>query len=228
MENFNKQKFLYLCKARFIGKKLICFKTVNSTNDYASRLEDKALKLNKPGDFFEKFNGTVIISETQSGGHGRNYKKWYSPSGGLWFTLILLSKIKAADVEKVNLIMAVSIYEAIKFEFAINTRIKWPNDIYYKDRKICGILSQLNTHYGASFLNIGVGLNVNLSFKEISSGDTQVISNASSIKEIIKNDADREKLLAGILENFEINYEKYLETQDMRNIFSKIGNSISI
>ncbi|MCL4386183.1 MAG: biotin--[acetyl-CoA-carboxylase] ligase [Actinobacteria bacterium] len=228
MENFNKQKFYNYKQTKLIGKKLINFKTINSTNDYASKLENKIIKLNKNIDFYNVLNGTIIISETQTNGHGRNYKKWISPVGGLWFTLILYSNIKVADLEKINLIMAISIYEAIKSEFDIDIKIKWPNDIYYNGKKICGILSELNSFNDAAFLNIGVGLNANNSFKDLFLNNLEVISYASSLKEILNTSINKEKLLCNILKNFEINYENYLLNKDMKNIFLKIKNSILI
>src|SRR5680860_591150 len=106
MKTFNRQEFYDFSKAVNLGNKVFLFKIINSTNDHASLFEDRALKLKKDDVFFKKLNGTVIISEVQSRGRGRNYKKWFSPSGGLWFTLILFLKIKAVDVEKINIIMA--------------------------------------------------------------------------------------------------------------------------
>jgi len=228
MKIFNKQKFHDYCKAGNLGKKIFCFKIINSTNDHACLLEDRALKLNKHESFFKKLNGTVIISEVQSSGRGRSYKKWFSPSGGLWFTLILFLKIRAIDVEKINIIMAVSIHEAIKSMFDLDMKIKWPNDIYFKDKKICGILSELNNSSTWSFLNVGVGLNVNIDFNKTSYGNTLDTVSATSLKEIIKSNINNEKLLACILEYFEINYENYIKTGDLKNIFLKIGSSICI
>ncbi|HEY5501417.1 MAG TPA: biotin--[acetyl-CoA-carboxylase] ligase, partial [Candidatus Humimicrobiaceae bacterium] len=201
-----------------MGKKLFCFKIINSTNDHASQLEDRVLKLKKDDNFLKKLNGTVIISEIQSSGRGRNYKKWFSPSGGLWFTLILFLKIKAVDVEKINIIMAVSIYETIRSMFGLKMKIKWPNDIYFEDKKICGILSELNSSSICSFLNIGVGFNTNIDFNKTSPEDTPDTA-AISLKEIIKDDINKEKLLACILDYFEVNYENYIKTGDLKNIF---------
>lgn len=227
MKTFNRQKFYDFCNAANLGKKIFCFKIINSTNDHASQLENRALKLKKGDIFFKKLNGTVIISEIQSSGRGRNYKKWFSPSGGLWFTLILFLKIKAVDVEKINIIMAVSIYEAIKSMFDIKIKIKWPNDIYFEDKKICGILSELNNSSTCSFLNIGAGLNANIDFNKTPPGDTPDAA-AVSLKEIIKDNIDKEKLLACILDYFEVNYENYIKTGDLKNIFLKIGSTICI
>jgi BirA family biotin operon repressor/biotin-[acetyl-CoA-carboxylase] ligase len=227
MKTFNRQKFYNFCNAANLGKKLFCFKIINSTNDHASQLEDRVLKLKKDDNFLKKLNGTVIISEIQSSGRGRNYKKWFSPSGGLWFTLILFLKIKAVDVEKINIIMAVSIYETIRSMFGLKMKIKWPNDIYFEDKKICGILSELNSSSICSFLNIGVGFNTNIDFNKTSPEDTPDTA-AISLKEIIKDDINKEKLLACILDYFEVNYENYIKTGDLKTIFLKIGCTICI
>jgi BirA family transcriptional regulator, biotin operon repressor / biotin---[acetyl-CoA-carboxylase] ligase len=228
MNIFDKKKFHYFCKTENLGKKIFCFESISSTNDHAGMLEERALRLNRKDIFFNKLNGTVIISETQNSGHGRNYKKWYSPEGGLWFTLILFSRIKASDVEKINIIMAVSIQEAVKSMLGLDMKIKWPNDIYFKDKKICGILSELNNSSEWSFLNIGVGLNVNNDFSKTSSGNVPDLVFAASLREIIKEKIDREKLLANIIRCFEINYENYNEKGDLKNIFKKIDGLISI
>ena len=227
MKTFNRHKFYNFCNAANLGKKLFCFKIINSTNDHASQLEDRVLKLKKDDNFLKKLNGTVIISEIQSSGRGRNYKKWFSPSGGLWFTLILFLKIKAVDVEKINIIMAVSIYETIRSMFGLKMKIKWPNDIYFEDKKICGILSELNSSSICSFLNIGVGFNTNIDFNKTSPEDTPDTA-AISLKEIIKDDINKEKLLACILDYFEVNYENYIKTGDLKTIFLKIGCTICI
>jgi len=228
MEIFNKKKFLSLCKARYYGKEVLYFQNINSTNDHAMKLEDRALKLNKSGNFLNKLNGIIMISETQQNGRGRNYKKWFSPPGGLWFTLILVSKINPSDVKKINLIMAISILESLKNMFGINIKVKWPNDLYYEHKKLCGILSELNSYETVSFLNIGAGLNANISFKNSADSKNGLAGNAISLKEILKQDIDREEILADIIKNFEINYEGYLQFYDLKSIFLKIDNSILI
>jgi len=228
MTTFNREKFYDFSKSVNLGKKIFCFKIINSTNDHADSLEKRALKLKKDDVFFKKLNGTVIISEVQSSGRGRNYKKWFSPSGGLWFTLILFLKIKPAEVEKINIIMAVSIHEAVREMFGLKLKIKWPNDIYFENKKICGILSELNNNMSFSFLNIGVGFNANIDF--IKTGPENIFGDITptSLKEITKNDVDMEKLLVCILKHFEINYENYIKTGDFKNIFLKIGGTVSI
>ncbi|MDD5658571.1 MAG: biotin--[acetyl-CoA-carboxylase] ligase [Actinomycetota bacterium] len=232
MKHFDKKKFSALCKTEYCGKKILYFKSISSTNEHAVKLEDKAVKLKKTDVFLKNLNGTLIISEVQSKGRGRNHKSWFSPPGGLWFTLILVLKLKPSDIDKANMIMAISILEVLKNKYGINIKIKWPNDLYYenhkKHNKVCGILSELNCHKSASFLNIGAGLNANNTFVNLSEKENNLISNAISLKEILKRDIDREHILANIMENFEKNYDRYLQFHDLKSIFSKIENSISI
>ena len=228
MEIFNKKKFLSLCKAQYCGKEVICFKNINSTNDHAIKLEDKALKLNNCSNFFNKLNGAIIISETQKSGRGRSYKKWFSPPGGLWFTLILISRINPYDVKKINLIMAISILESLKNIFGIDLKVKWPNDLYYNQKKLCGVLSELNSYDEVSFLNVGAGLNANISFNNSPDSENSLAGNAISLKEILKQETGREEILADIIKNFEINYEGYMQSCDLKSIFLKIENSILI
>ena len=250
MLNFNKQKFyFYNKKTKLFGKKLINFDLINSTNSYACKFENKIANLKDKNNFIEKFNGTVIISETQSNSYGRNYKRWLSPSGGLWFTLILITNLNILDLENINILMAISIIEAINNNFNLDLKLKWPNDIYYEGKKLCGILSELNSIKNKKFLNIGVGLNVNNSFNEtaddINNNDdddnkkniiNKDLLNAISLIDILKlknnksnNEfINKEKLLSDILSCFEINYEKYLINKDMKNIFLKIKNQILI
>ncbi|MCE5329285.1 biotin--[acetyl-CoA-carboxylase] ligase [bacterium] len=232
MEYFSKKKFLALCKTEHCGKKILYFENLDSTNEHAVKLEDRAVKLNRSGDFLKNLNGVLIISETQQKGRGRNYKKWFSPPGGLWFTLILVLKIEPSDVNKINLIMAISILESLKDRYEINIKVRWPNDIYYENgkqqNKICGILSELNHHDRLSFLNIGAGLNANISFGNFSGNESSLTGNAVSLKEILKKDIDREEILADIMENFETNYKRYLQYHDLKSIFLKIENLILI
>jgi BirA family transcriptional regulator, biotin operon repressor / biotin---[acetyl-CoA-carboxylase] ligase len=227
METFNRQKFYNFCNASNLGKKIFCFKIIKSTNDHASLFEKRAFNLSKDNIFFKKLNGTVFISEVQSAGRGSNYKKWFSPPGGLWFTLALFLKIKAADVEKINIIMAVSICEAIKSIYGLKMKVKWPNDIYYAEKKMCGILSELNSISNCTFLNIGVGFNANIDFNKSPKGELVDVS-AVSLREIIKDDVNIEKLLACILDHFEANYENYIKKDDLKNIFLKIDSTICI
>src|SRR5688572_6125915 len=72
----------------------------------------------------------VILAETQTHGIGRQERVWYSPAGGLWFTLAV--PIKNLDLEKVSafsMVTALQVAEALKEVNALDCEVKWPNDI---------------------------------------------------------------------------------------------------
>ena len=97
--------------------------------------------------------GDVVVALQQKSGRGRRGRKWFSPKGGLYFTIVLpkLSPCRAVMLSSVASAMTLE-------EFLPDVEIKWPNDVYVKNRKICGILS---ISVGNKTL-IGVGINVSV------------------------------------------------------------------
>jgi len=218
---FNIQKFKANLNTQYIGKKIIYLKKIDSTNNYASRLE-KELSNNK-NDLKQKLDGTVILSEIQTKGRGRFNRIWISPQGGLWFTIILKSNIKENRLPKITLLSAISITEILEKYYNLETNIKWPNDINYKGYKICGILTETEKVNNNIFLNIGIGINVNIETENSIKIDRKAIS----IKDIKGRFVSREILLARILTRLESNYQYYINTNDFNKIFSKVKNNIS-
>jgi len=218
---FNIQKFRANLNTQYIGKKLIYFKKINSTNNYASHLE-KELSNNK-NNLKQKLDGTVILSEIQTKGRGRFNRIWISPQGGLWFTIILKSNIKENRLPKITLLSAISITEILEKDYSLKTNIKWPNDINYKGCKICGILTETEKINDNTLLNIGIGINVNIETENL----VKINGNATSIKDIKGRSVSREILLARILTNLEDNYQYYINTNDFNRIFSKVKNNIA-
>jgi BirA family transcriptional regulator, biotin operon repressor / biotin---[acetyl-CoA-carboxylase] ligase len=218
MEKFNKEKFNKILRTHFIGKNLICFERLNSTNDFALEIEQKS----KSNDSKENLNGTVILSEIQDMGRGRFDRKWLSPCGGLWFTIILITKINEKDFPKMNLLSAISIAEILLEKYKIKINVKWPNDIYSGEYKLAGILSESEKINDLLYLNVGIGINVNI--------DSSVFPNfnlkATSIMDLLGRKLKRETLLANILLAFEKNYNYFIETGDFKSIFDKIKDHI--
>jgi len=218
MKNFDKEKFYKKLKTQFIGKNLIHFESLNSTNDFACEIEKKSYGDNSKEDL----NGTIIISEMQDQGRGRFSRVWLSPRGGLWFTIILVTKIKERDLSKINLLAAISIAEILQTKYQLKITVKWPNDIYCNGNKLAGILSETEKINNSLYLNVGIGINVN-----IDSGIfINLNSKAISIMNLVGKKLNRETLLAEILLSFEKNYDYFVKTQDFKSIFNKIENNI--
>lgn len=218
MKNFDKEQFNKKLKTQFIGKNLIHFERLNSTNDFACEIEKKS----DSNNLKEDLNGTVIISETQDQGRGRISRDWLSPRGGLWFTIILATKIKEKDLSKMNLLAAISVAEILLTKYKLKVTVKWPNDIYCNECKLAGILSETEKINSLLYLNVGIGINVNI--------DSSVFPNlnlkAISIMDLLGRKLKREILLAEILLSFEINYNYFAETQDFKSIFNKMKDHI--
>ena len=95
-------------------------------------------------------------------GRGRFNRDWLSPCGGLWFTIILATKIKGKDLSKINLLAAILVAEILITKYRLKVTVKWPNDIYCNGCKLAGILSiKLKKINSLLYLNVGIGINVN-------------------------------------------------------------------
>ena len=127
--------------------KTIHFETIDSTNTY---LKENYEKLD---------NFTFVSADFQSAGRGRNNRNWKSEKGeNLLFSLLIKDKALIDKFSSLSVISAFSIIKALNLEYL---SIKWPNDIYYKDSKFCGILLEAVTRNEIECLIIGIGLNVN-------------------------------------------------------------------
>ena len=108
-------------------------------------------------------NLSIIAAEMQSAGRGQGDHTWHSAPGlNLTFSILLRHRcLKASDALAVTSIMALSIRDYLHTK-GIEPWIKWPNDIWVDDKKICGILVENCIHAGAiDFSIVGVGLDLN-------------------------------------------------------------------
>ena len=215
MTDFNVGKYKKCLDTENIGRNIIYVKEIGSTNDFALKLINHK-KRNFP-------DGTVVLAEIQKKGRGRFERKWISPAGGLWFTIILKTTLEQKKLPEVTLIAAYSIASVLNTEYNIKAVIKWPNDIYHKRLKLSGILAEVERINNDVFLIIGIGINVNLNMKDLAPFGKK----STSIKTTLGKDIERELLLPKILFYFEKNYNYYTRTKDFKTIFKKIGNLLN-
>ncbi|MCS7250083.1 MAG: biotin--[acetyl-CoA-carboxylase] ligase [candidate division WOR-3 bacterium] len=144
----------------------------------------------------------LIVANEQEKGYGRYQRFWYSPIGGLYFSFLLnLEKEEIISPFDIifHIVKSVTISCEEVFILKEKLQIKWPNDIYYQDRKLCGILAE---KFNSSLI-CGCGINLN------NNEFPQEINNAISLKEILKREINSyEKFL--LLENIlqKINYQE--------------------
>ena len=126
---------------------------VTSTNLVARRIVNECIEneLSLPK--------AVIVAGEQFAGRGRNARSWSSPAGkGIYATTLL--PLPASALPMVPLAMANIVASYLREVFAIDARIKWPNDILVNGRKIAGILIEARMNEDRVFLLIGTGINV--------------------------------------------------------------------
>jgi len=216
MKNFNTEKFNKLLNTSKFGRKLKYFDIIGSTNDYSGELIKKS-----HGKDLEKLDGMLVLADIQTSGRGRFRRKWLSPKGGLWFSLMIITDIRPEELPNLTLIAAFSISEALIDICNINVDIKWPNDLYYGEHKLGGILSELKKENTLQIIILGVGINVNIDDKTLGLDNM-----ATSIQKILGKAADRELLMAKILDNFERSYDYFSTTGDFKSLFKKWEKNI--
>src|SRR3990167_6967081 len=123
------------------------FKSLASTQDKAKELLRKGL------------SDVVVISDLQTKARGRFGRKWQSSKGGLWMSILLKPK-NIQNLQYLTLAAAISVVKSIKKLTGLKTNIKWPNDVHYKDGKLCGILTE-NIFGKENYVIVVIGLNVN-------------------------------------------------------------------
>lgn len=142
--------------------------------------------------------GTVVCAEHQSKGKGRLGRNWLSPKGkGIYMSVLLRPKMAPTEAARLTLLSAVAVCEALQRQCQIKADIKWPNDVLVRDKKVAGILTELNAEMDrVRFVVVGIGVNVNTPF-------TQLPSTATSLRQESGRKISRIELLQEILRSLE-------------------------
>lgn len=103
---------------------------------------------------------TVIIAEEQKQGRGRLSRNWQAGPGGIYMTIVLRPQLPAVQAYKAVFLVALSLAELLNEKYGIKAQTKWPNDILIDERKLVGILSEMEAEDDfVSFVNVGIGIN---------------------------------------------------------------------
>ena len=200
-------------------KHIETYKSIDSTKDLA----EKYIISKKYDDHF------LIIAESQTQGKGRKGNDWYSPKGGLWFSLVLnyisqqkcftlfigycvlktLKDILSTPHKKYVNNKSFLEYPDRDYRFVEggeggeywSFKIKWPNDIYLNDNKICGIICSQHIQHNMTNIGIGINTNIPISVKEISDFPENPEKYYTSIKSILNIEIDNHTYLSTILVN---------------------------
>lgn len=148
----SREEIGYGLNTKKIGKDILYFDVIDSTNNYAKKIASDGCE-----------EGTVVVADRQTSGRGRLGREWNSlEKAGIWMSVILRPTIAPEDVQVITLAASVAVVSAIKEVTGIQAGIKWPNDIVLGGKKVCGILTEMNSEMErVNFIVLGIGINVN-------------------------------------------------------------------
>lgn len=189
---------------KYIGRNLVHFDSIGSTNDLAKELAEKGAQ-----------EGTVIIAEEQTKGRGRFRREWVSTKyKSIIMSIILRPDTKPSSIYQITQITAAAIGKSIE-SLDIDVGIKWPNDIIINWRKVCGILTEASGEVDkVNYVIPGIGINVN---QESSDFPEEVLNKATSIRIEKDEYIYRKLLLCSFLDNFEKLYDEFKRDENAKS-----------
>ncbi len=144
-------------KTKLIGKRAYYFDTIDSTQNFAAKISKNT-----------KENGTVIISQKQTSGRGRLNRKWISPKGGIWLSIILHPKFDITFTTLIPIAASLALSLAIEKTLKKKPQLKWPNDVTIIGKKVAGMLVDLSIESNEiDNLILGVGINFKIDSKKL-------------------------------------------------------------
>lgn len=186
-------------RTRRFGRNILFSREVDSTNKWAKKLA-----------IYGAGEGTVTIAETQMKGRGRLDREWISPTGGLWFSLILRPKLSPTEAIKLTFVAGLAVAKVLREMFDLRAETKWPNDVLVNGRKICGVLAEMNTTgETVNFVVVGVGVNVNFDVENVFPEQLKRV--ATSLEKELGRKVKLEKLFRALLERLENLYELFIK-----------------
>ncbi|MFN3018126.1 bifunctional biotin--[acetyl-CoA-carboxylase] ligase/biotin operon repressor BirA [Vibrio coralliilyticus] len=118
-------------------------------------------------------SGSVCLAEYQAKGRGRRGREWVSPFGSnLYLSMFWRLDAGMAAAMGLSLVVGVAIVESLEEMGLTGVKLKWPNDLYYQDKKLAGILVEMSGQAGAA-ANLVIGMGLNLMMSETTEGITQ-------------------------------------------------------
>jgi BirA family biotin operon repressor/biotin-[acetyl-CoA-carboxylase] ligase len=167
------------------------FDEIDSTNSYCKQIshEDRTKK-------------TLVVSSKQTSGRGRRGRTFVSPNGGIYFSLLIDSHNNNDDNLLITSIAAVAITRAIKRVCDIDCKIKWVNDIFIGNRKVCGILSEgvIDMEVGKiRSMVVGIGINFSTPIEDFPEEVRDIVTSIYKNENSIPNNVSRILLVKEIV-----------------------------
>jgi len=180
-----------------IGSVVHAFESVTSTQELAAALAREGAAA-----------GTVVTARHQTGGRGRRGRSWWdAPGRSLLLSVLLRPPGPVAQTPQLSLVAALAIADALATAAALRARIRWPNDVFVDDRKICGILPEAVSGDGRSVGHVILGLGINVNQTEFPDA---LATRATSIRLLTGRPYELVPLRRMVLEALDQRYARWL------------------
>ena len=207
----------------FLGGRIYYFNTIDTTQNFAMKIASK-----------KNENGSIVISKKQTGGRGRMKRKWKSPVGGIWMSIIVHPKFDVTYTTLIPIAASLALCIAIEKTLKINTKLKWPNDITLKGKKVAGVLTDASiTSNHIESVVLGIGINFKINPNELESSIKKP-PNFYGVTTLVKKNESMVPLIKQFLYELE-NVLKLINSAQIKKIrnewtkrSSTIGKNISI
>jgi len=198
-------------KTMIIGQQSYYFDSIDSTQNQALKMADVPAN-----------NGTVIVAAKQTGGKGRSGRKWISPKGGIWLSIILHPKFDISITTLFPIASALALSKSLEKMFKISPELKWPNDLTIKGKKVAGMLVDASLESNRiENLVLGVGINFDVDVKKIE----KILKGSSNFYGVTSLSEQKKKIKPiQLVQSFLVEFEKIYEllnTKQTKKIISE-------
>ncbi|HXD96791.1 MAG TPA: biotin--[acetyl-CoA-carboxylase] ligase [Candidatus Acidoferrum sp.] len=183
-----------------VGHHIYIFGSVDSTNSALARLADRGAT-----------EGTVVLAEAQTAGHGRHGSAWFSPeAANLYVSVLFHPRIAPRELPLFAPIASLALAEAVWLAGA-PARIKWPSDVVVGGRKLGGVLVLAPVISGRlAYVILGIGVNLNVQPAELAAGLGPAAESAASLHDVLGRPVDRNTFAASLLNRLERWHQTFL------------------
>lgn len=209
---YNQESILKKITTKWAGKTVHFAPETDSTNEWAKRLSQDGAP-----------HGTLAVAEFQSAGKGRLGRSWQAPVGSsVMMSLLLKPEFEPQYASMLTVVMGLSVAQAVK-NLKTEASIKWPNDVVVSRKKICGILTEMRLD-GMKIRDVVIGVGINVNLREV---PEELKDKATSLYLETGKKYDRVQVLSLVMDKFEKNYEKFIQTCDLSGLIDEYNELLA-
>ena len=209
---YDQETILKKIRTKWAGKTVHFAKETDATNEWIKRLSQDGAP-----------HGTLAVAEFQSAGKGRLGRSWQAQTGSsVMMSLLLRPDFEPQYASMLTLVMGISVAQAIE-KLGVSVSIKWPNDVVVSRKKICGVLTEMRLD-GMKIRDVIIGTGINVDQEYI---EQDLQDKATSLYLETGKHYERTDLISLVMEAFEENYEKFIQTCDLSAMLNEYNRLLA-